>query len=105
MVLGGSAYGDLPRAQRLVAQGADYVAFGAFFASPTKPQAPLIPLQLLREARDALPCPIVAIGGITQTTAPELYAAGADGVAVISAIQGADNPRAAAASFASFSSS
>ncbi|MCX2716622.1 thiamine phosphate synthase [Helicobacter sp. MIT 21-1697] len=66
-ILGASSYGDLERAQSLERLGADYVAFGAFFASPTKPNAPLAPLEILESAKATLSIPICAIGGINTT--------------------------------------
>jgi thiamine-phosphate pyrophosphorylase len=66
-----------------VAAGADYIAFGSVFDSPTKPSAVRAPLELFAEAR-ALGVPLVAIGGITLENAPLLLRAGADAVAVIS---------------------
>jgi thiamine-phosphate pyrophosphorylase len=82
-IVGVSCYDDLPRAQHLRAEGADYVAFGSFFPSSVKPNAVRPPLDLLTRARLALDCPILAIGGITLDTAPLVRNAGADAVAVI----------------------
>jgi thiamine-phosphate pyrophosphorylase len=82
-VLGVSCYDSLPTARSAVAAGADYVAFGSVFLSPTKPGAVRAPLSLFGEAR-SLGVPMVAIGGITLDNAPQLLAAGADAVAVIS---------------------
>jgi thiamine-phosphate pyrophosphorylase len=82
-IIGVSCYDDLARAQRLRAEGADYVAFGSFFASSVKPAAVRPPLDLLTRGRAVLDCPIVAIGGITLATAPLLRDAGADALAVI----------------------
>lgn len=82
-IIGVSCYDDLARAQRLRAEGADYVAFGSFFASSVKPAAVRPTLDLLTRARAVLDCPIVAIGGITLATAPLVRDAGADAVAVI----------------------
>ena len=81
-LIGASCYGDLALARSAVAAGADYVAFGSVFASPTKPQAVRAPLSLFAEAR-ALGVPLCAIGGITFESAPQLVAAGADLLAVI----------------------
>lgn len=97
-LIGASCYGDPQRAKTMAAQGADYLAFGSFFASPTKPQAPKIPLSTLTQAT-SLGLPLIAIGGICLEHIPALWQAGADGVAVISAIQGAQNPQTAAANF------
>jgi len=66
--------------------GADYVAFGAFFPSTTKPDAKPAPLGLLREARARLHCPIVAIGGLSMDNAGQVIQAGADMIAVIHAL-------------------
>ena len=82
-LLGASCYDSLDRARAAVAAGADYVAFGSVFASATKPSAVRAPLSLFAEARP-LGVPMVAIGGITLENAPQLLAAGADAIAVIS---------------------
>jgi len=82
-VLGVSCYDSLSAARAAVAAGADYVAFGSVFASPTKPGAVRAALSLFAEAR-ALAVPLIAIGGITLQNAPQLLAAGADALAVIS---------------------
>ena len=82
-LLGTSCYDSLAAARAAVAAGADYVAFGSAFRSPTKPAAVRAPLRLFAEAR-ALGVPLVAIGGITLQNAPQLLAAGADCLAVIS---------------------
>lgn len=82
-IIGVSCYDDLARAQRLRAEGADYVAFGSFFPSSVKPDAVRPRLDLLTRARALLDCPIVAIGGISLATAPLVRAAGADALAVI----------------------
>lgn len=99
-IVGVSAYCDLDRARQLAAAGADYVAFGSFFPSPTKPQAPLCPVARLAEAKRVLTVPVVAIGGITPDNAAALIDAGADALAVISALFDAPDVRAAAARFA-----
>ena len=82
-ILGVSCYDSVNAARDAVAAGADYVAFGSVFSSPTKPAALRAPLSLFGEAR-SLGVPLVAIGGITLQNAPQLFAAGADCVAVIS---------------------
>lgn len=81
-ILGASCYADPTLARRAVSLGADYVAFGAVFASPTKPEAVRAPLALFGEAD--LGVPLCAIGGITLDNAREVIAAGADLLAVIS---------------------
>jgi len=85
-LLGASCYDRLDLAMDASGAGADYVAFGSAFPSTTKPGATRAPLSLLREARVRLACPIVAIGGITSENAQAVIAAGADAVAVISAL-------------------
>jgi len=80
-LLGASCYDRLDLAQAAVAAGADYVAFGSVFSSPTKPAAVRAPLSLFR---NDLQRPCCAIGGITLHNAPQVIAAGADMVAVIS---------------------
>jgi thiamine-phosphate pyrophosphorylase len=82
-LLGASCYDSLERARTALAAGADYVAFGSVYPSPTKPGAVRAPLSLFAAAR-ALGVPRIAIGGIALEHVPELIAAGADGVAVIS---------------------
>lgn len=99
-LIGASCYDSLERARLAAAAGADYLAFGAFHPSPTKPQARRATPELLRDAR-ALGKPLTAIGGITADNAPALIDAGADCVAVISALFGAADVRAAARRFAS----
>ena len=94
-IIGVSCYDSLPRARDLAAAGADYLAFGAFFSSPTKPQARLAAPDLLIAAR-ALRKPLVAIGGITPDNAAPLIAAGADLIAAISGVFAANDPEAAA---------
>jgi thiamine-phosphate pyrophosphorylase len=98
-LLGVSCYASLPRARDAVAAGADYVAFGSVYPSPTKPGAVCAPLDLFREGR-ALGVPLVAIGGITVANASVMMDAGADCVAVISGLFGAPDVRRRAAEFA-----
>jgi len=100
-IIGVSCYQDLARARQLQAQGADYVAFGSFYPSSTKPQARPCPIELLSEAKRMLRVPIVAIGGITPDNAPALIHAGADAVAVVSALFDAADICLAAAQFTS----
>lgn len=98
-LIGVSCYDDPARAQRLARERVDYLAFGSFFPSPTKPAARRAGLDLLRGA-GRLDLPRVAIGGITSDNARALIDAGADLLAVISAIFDADDPREAAHAFA-----
>jgi len=98
-LIGASCYGSLQRALDAQQAGADYVAFGSFFASSVKPQAPRAPLELLHAARAQLDLPIVAIGGVTLENAAVLVEAGADAVAAISALFEVADPGRAARAF------
>ncbi len=83
-LLGVSCYADFELARAALVAGADYVAFGAVFSSPTKPHAVPAPLSLFARCREELGVPACAIGGITADNAPAVIAAGADMIAVIS---------------------
>lgn len=98
-IIGVSCYDSLQRAREAAAAGADYLAFGAFFLSTTKPGARHATLDLLRDARE-FGLPLVAIGGITHENGGSLIGAGADCLAVISALFGARDVHASAQRFA-----
>ena len=83
-ILGVSCYNDIALAEEAAAAGADYIAFGSMFPSRTKPRAVHAPLELLGEAKRRFGLPVAAIGGITLDNAPQLIAAGADILAVVS---------------------
>ncbi len=85
-IIGVSCYADFERACLLSLQGTDYVAFGAFYSSPTKPDAVQAAPALLSEAREKLAVPACAIGGIDVSNARALIHAGADMVAVVSGL-------------------
>ena len=85
-VVGVSCYDQLERAAAAVDAGADYIAFGSFFSSAVKPAATRAQACLLTAAKSRWPLPVVAIGGITAANAATLIDAGADAVAVISAV-------------------
>ncbi|HUX65272.1 thiamine phosphate synthase [Sulfuricella sp.] len=99
-IIGVSCYNDLQRALDAEAHGANYVAFGSFFPSPTKPGAAAASLTLLHEAKRSLNIPVVAIGGISADNVTSLIEAGADAVAVISALFDSDDIGATASRFA-----
>jgi len=99
-LIGVSCYNELARAQTAQAKGADYVAFGRFFTSRTKPQAVPATPELLRAARSGLKIPIVAIGGITPENGVSLIAAGADALAVIEGVFNQPDIRTAAERYA-----
>ena len=93
-IIGASCYNEPALAERAVAAGASYIAWGAFYPSTTKPLARRADVQLLRDGR-RLGVPQVAIGGLTPDNAGALVAAGADLLAVISGIYAAPDPVAA----------
>lgn len=99
-IVGVSCYGEVGRAAQAGRDGADYVAVGAMFPSRTKPHAKAAPLALVGEARRASGLPVAAIGGIDAGNAAAVIAAGADMLAVISALFDAADPRAAARAIA-----
>lgn len=99
-LIGVSCYNRLENAERAQALGADYVAFGRFFPSASKPGAVPADLELLCRARRILNLPIVAIGGISPQNGGPLVVAGADMLAVIEALFGRDDIRTAARAFA-----
>ncbi|MEK6747982.1 MAG: thiamine phosphate synthase [Pseudomonadota bacterium] len=95
-IIGVSCYNSVARALDAAAAGADYVAFGRFYPSTTKPLAVLASPQILRDARACIQVPIVAIGGITPINAEPLLAAGADAIAAIEGLFGQPDIAAAA---------
>ena len=98
-LLGASCYSRLENAERAIAEGADHIAFGSFFVSSVKPGAVRSSPSLLTEAKRKFNLPVVAIGGITQANATPLIDAGADSVAVISALFNAPDIARAAREF------
>lgn len=98
-ILGASCYADLDAARHAAAAGADYVAFGAVYPSPTKPAAARAPLALFTQARAELTAPACAIGGLTLDNAPPVVAAGAELLAVITDLFGAPDIAARAAAY------
>lgn len=99
-LIGVSCYDSLERGRAAAAQGADYLAFGSVFPSATKPEAVHCPLAMLTRAR-TLGVPVVAIGGITSDNGRAVIEAGADALAVITAVFDAPDIRYAAKSFSS----
>ncbi|MBR9885680.1 MAG: thiamine phosphate synthase [Oceanospirillales bacterium] len=98
-IIGITCHDRLDLALAAEAGTADYVAFGAFFPSSTKPDARPAPLSLLSEARKQLKCPIVAIGGLSMDNASQVIEAGADLIAVIHALFAQDDVEAQARAF------
>ena len=93
-LIGASCASDLARAEAALAAGASYVAFGRFFASNTKPDAPPAEPAVLVDARARLAAPICAIGGVTPDNGARLLAAGADWLAAVDGLFGAGDPAA-----------
>jgi thiamine-phosphate pyrophosphorylase len=85
-ILGASCYNRLDLALAAAEAGADYAAFGACFASGTKPNALVAPLDLFTQARQSIGIPLVAIGGINLENAAQVIEAGANAVAVVGAL-------------------
>lgn len=98
MILGVSTH-DPEQARQAVRDGADYVAVGSIFPTTTKPGFQLVGPELIQRMRAEVPVPLVGIGGITAENAPSVLDAGADAVAVISAICAAPDPEAATRHF------
>ena len=89
---------NLTQAAEAEAGGADYIGFGPVFPTETKENPdPVVGVEGLREVRALVRIPVVAIGGITAKNAGGVRAAGADGVAVVSAVLAASDPKAAIA--------
>ena len=99
-IIGISCYNALECALAAQQAGADYVAFGRFFPSVTKPSAAQANIETLIQARQQLHIPIVAIGGITPENAPRLITAGADMIAVVQGVFGQADPQTAAQGYA-----
>ena len=100
-LLGASCYNRFNLALQAQLAGADYVAFGACFASNTKPNAPEADLSLFNRAKLELGIPVIGIGGVTLQNAAQLIAAGANAIAVINAIFYADDIKSASRQFSS----
>ena len=96
-IIGVSCYGKIERGLNAEREGADYVAFGTPFFTPTKPERTPTPFDVLREAVSRIKTiPIFAIGGITPENADSVLETGVDGIAVITGVFGSDDPEKAA---------
>lgn len=91
-IIGCSCYNDMDRASDAVNAGADYIAFGAFFSSPSKPDAVHAKPEIIGRAKQQFDLPVVAIGGITPENGQPLIDAGADMLAVISGLYASESP-------------
>ncbi len=92
IMIGISCYNNLDRARQATKYGADYIAFGAFYPSPTKPEAAHATPDIIQTAKQKFKLPVVAIGGITPENGQALIEAGADMLAVISGIYASETP-------------
>jgi thiamine-phosphate pyrophosphorylase len=91
-IIGGSA-ATLEEAQKCLAEGADYIGFGPVYPTTSKADAdPVTGIMLLKQTVEAIPLPIIAIGGISVENTPEVIRAGAQGIAVISAVCCQEDP-------------
>ena len=90
-IIGSTCHSQIELAEQAAQEGASYVAFGRFFNSSTKPGAPTATLDVLDQARARLSLPICVIGGITLDNAAPLVAHGADLLAVVHGLFGADS--------------
>lgn len=96
-IVGISCYGQIERGLTAERRGADYVAFGTPYNTPTKPGREPTPFDVLREAVDKIKSiPIFAIGGITPENATEVLKTGVDGIAVITSVYGSPDPKSVA---------
>lgn len=100
-IIGVSCYNQLQRAIFAAEAGADYVAFGAFYSSATKPNAVPVSLDILDQAKRQLTLPVVAIGGINLQNADKLIQQGCDAIAVCGALFHQQNIMASAQAFCS----
>jgi thiamine-phosphate pyrophosphorylase len=99
-IVGASCYGQFALAEAAQAAGASYVAFGGFYPSRVKVYDVSTPADIVARAKAALRVPVVVIGGMTVENARPLVGHGADMVAAISSVYGAEEPYEAARAFA-----
>ncbi len=99
-IIGVSCYDEIERARAAAKAGADYLAFGSFYPSPTKPNAPRATIELLAEASDEFDLPLCAVGGITPKNGGMLVMAGASMLAAITGVFEAEDIEVAAAAYA-----
>lgn len=85
-IIGVSCYGSVKKAKEMQEKGADYVAFGSFFPSKTKPKSGVVSLDVIKRAKEELSIPVCAIGGIDQSNIEEVVKRGADMISIISAV-------------------
>ncbi|OOV86263.1 thiamine-phosphate diphosphorylase [Oceanospirillum linum] len=91
-ILGATCHASLDLAEQAQRAGADYLAFGRFFPSTTKPNAPAAPLELIAQAKARFQRPIVVIGGIDSDNSGQVFDQGADMIAVVNSLFGTHDP-------------
>lgn len=95
-IIGVSCYNQIERGLNAVKSGADYVAFGTPYNTPTKPDREPTSIEILNKAVNLINIPVFAIGGITKDTAKPILETGVDGIAVITSVFGSLDPETAA---------
>jgi len=104
-IIGVSCYNQIGRGLKAMENGADYVAFGTPYYTPTKPKREPTTIDILREAVNLIKSiPIFAIGGITKDNAMPILETGVEGIAVITSVFGSPDPETAARELAALSS-
>jgi thiamine-phosphate pyrophosphorylase len=104
-IIGVSCYNQIERGLKAMENGADYVAFGTPYYTPTKPERVPTTIDILREAVNLIKSiPIFAIGGITKDNAMTILETGVEGIAVITSVFGSPDPETAARELAALSS-
>ncbi len=104
-IIGVSCYNQIERGINAVRSGADYVAFGTPYNTPTKPDREPTSIEILNQAVKLINIPIFAIGGITKDNVKPILKTGVDGIAVITSVFGSSNPESAARELASLTNS
>jgi len=92
-IIGVSCYGSIRKAKEAQEEGADYVAFGSFFPSPTKPKSGIISMSVIQKAKEALDIPVCVIGGINSSNIHEIAAHKPDMISVVNDIFNGDIKR------------
>lgn len=92
-IIGVSCYGSIRKAKEAQDEGADYVAFGSFFPSPTKPKSGIISMNVIKKAKEALDIPVCVIGGINSSNIHEIAAHKPDMISVVNDIFNGDIKR------------
>jgi thiamine-phosphate pyrophosphorylase len=95
-IIGVSCYNQIERGLNAVKSGADYVAFGTPYNTPTKPDREPTSIEILNKAVNLINIPVFAIGGITKDNAKAILETGVDGIAVITSVFGSPDPETAA---------